>query len=1125
MKLHHIRVENLNSLYGTHAVDLDRDLEGASLFLIQGPTGSGKSTLMDAISLALFGTTPRMEGEGSDRSIAEQIMSRGMGACSAELEFSKLSRELGVRVRYRARWMARRAHGRADGKVQPTERSLEIFRDEDWQTLTSNKREKVYGPEFRTVLEGFGPKDFQRSMLLAQGQIDAMLRATPEERASILERLTSTDQYRTIGARAAAIRRAWQERLRGLEARMEALDGVDQEERAALEERNAELTAARDGHGRELAALEAVQEWRRVETDLAEKLNAAEARRAAKTAEWERLEPQRRQLEEFTLARPALAAKQELDRIGRDLAATRTSLAEAEGKLPACAKEAEQCTEALRLAELRRERASDALRDLRTPVRSVQKATQLHDNARRDLRRATQECEDAAEKLASARAGVAQGRAQLKAELASLGSGPAPDRSIEVSESLRLPAEKQLEGLGATGFTAGADAPSAATFEAVIEWVKGQSSQLEQRVRVLDDHLPRLQRLDSARKEFIQCQARLADFESKRAEHLRQLDELAAQLVQAEEGREAAGAVYAPLRRQMEFIEQRAQLQSDEACPLCGSLDHPWSARESATLHAEADEAREREELAARECRDLEKRRATLEGAVQSVQASIDADRTRHRELTAQIEEMEEAVREAVADTEWANLMDVDAVAEVRRSVRTDIDWLSELKTELVRIREKAATLAAARSSVAGLEEAEVKRIQALSEARKVDDTARDELARHRQTLAEAWAAATAHDEEGLARPASGGDPDELETSQVNWVQTLEGRVRELRTGRDEATRSLTKLQSAIVAWREGRDKLEAQRAQAREGVQTHLDLLELESLEALEARRLTHEDEQALSARVSEVKSQVDRAEQSARDLRERVADHSQSRPDHGSMAVTDEELGGATTAARDEVHKAQEELNAVAARLLAMKTAEERAAQIRGAYDAAIEESGVWERLHHLIGVRDGEQFKEFAQALNLRQLLTQANVHLGRLHDRYRLRQVWREVGGDRGESVRVPTLEFEIEDQWRPGSRRSLKTLSGGESFLISLALALGLSDLRTTSMPIETLLLDEGFGTLDPETLDVALGALQQLQASGRQVGIISHVVGLEERIDARILVQPAGSGRSEVTVRVGRGTA
>jgi exonuclease SbcC len=172
---------------------------------------------------------------------------------------------------------------------------------------------------------------------------------------------------------------------------------------------------------------------------------------------------------------------------------------------------------------------------------------------------------------------------------------------------------------------------------------------------------------------------------------------------------------------------------------------------------------------------------------------------------------------------------------------------------------------------------------------------------------------------------------------------------------------------------------------------------------------------------------------------------------------------------------------------------------------------------QLHELIGVNNGEKFKQFAQSMNLDRLIRQANVHLARLSPRYRLAQS--KIDG-------MPTLEFSVVDLWHvsseraeqglPGRDRSPRTLSGGERFLVSLALALGLSDLRSSTLPIETLLLDEGFGTLDSETLDKALGALQQLQADGRQVGIISHVEALRERIPAQVIVEPLGHGRSRV---------
>ncbi|HQP34354.1 MAG TPA: SbcC/MukB-like Walker B domain-containing protein, partial [Polyangiaceae bacterium] len=183
-------------------------------------------------------------------------------------------------------------------------------------------------------------------------------------------------------------------------------------------------------------------------------------------------------------------------------------------------------------------------------------------------------------------------------------------------------------------------------------------------------------------------------------------------------------------------------------------------------------------------------------------------------------------------------------------------------------------------------------------------------------------------------------------------------------------------------------------------------------------------------------------------------------------------------------------------------------KAAELHEAWQAAQREADLWGRLHELIGTNNGGAFQLYAQTLNLQELVRRANVHLGRLSDRYSL---CRAEG----------RLAFAIRDEWQAGQSRPLTTLSGGETFLVSLALALALADYRTVSMPIETLLLDEGFGTLDEETLGTAMQALESLHAAGMQVGVISHVEALKEKIPARIHVEKMGNGRSRVVV--GRG--
>ncbi|MEE3660722.1 AAA family ATPase [Brenneria sp. g21c3] len=152
-------------------------------------------------------------------------------------------------------------------------------------------------------------------------------------------------------------------------------------------------------------------------------------------------------------------------------------------------------------------------------------------------------------------------------------------------------------------------------------------------------------------------------------------------------------------------------------------------------------------------------------------------------------------------------------------------------------------------------------------------------------------------------------------------------------------------------------------------------------------------------------------------------------------------------------------------------------------------------WSCLNELIGSQKGDKFRKFAQGLTLDHLVYLANLQLARLHGRYLLQ---RQINDE---------LKLQIIDTWQADAIRDTRTLSGGESFLVSLALALALSDLVSNKTSIDSLFLDEGFGTLDAETLDAALDALDNLNASGKTIGVISHVEAMKERIPVQIKVE------------------
>jgi DNA repair protein SbcC/Rad50 len=203
----------------------------------------------------------------------------------------------------------------------------------------------------------------------------------------------------------------------------------------------------------------------------------------------------------------------------------------------------------------------------------------------------------------------------------------------------------------------------------------------------------------------------------------------------------------------------------------------------------------------------------------------------------------------------------------------------------------------------------------------------------------------------------------------------------------------------------------------------------------------------------------------------------------------------------------KASEEFIAASTMIHSDNQVRTRIAHLKGALDERREKARVWNQLDELIGSADGSKFRRFAQSLTFNQLIRLANRHLADLHPRYELQ---RAPGGD---------LVLQVIDHNMADEVRGVHNLSGGERFLVSLALALGLASMSSNrGITVESLFIDEGFGSLDSSSLAMAISALEQLQATGRRVGVVSHVDELKERIAVKVEVVPVGGGRCTVQV-------
>ena len=179
-------------------------------------------------------------------------------------------------------------------------------------------------------------------------------------------------------------------------------------------------------------------------------------------------------------------------------------------------------------------------------------------------------------------------------------------------------------------------------------------------------------------------------------------------------------------------------------------------------------------------------------------------------------------------------------------------------------------------------------------------------------------------------------------------------------------------------------------------------------------------------------------------------------------------------------------------------IRTLEKESEQLRSVYEQ-------WSKLNDLAGSSDGGKFRRIAQGYTLDILLSYANIHLRSLSHRYRLERV-------------ADTLALQVIDKDMCDEVRTVHSLSGGESFLVSLGLALGLSSLSSNRMKVESLFIDEGFGSLDADTLRIAMDALESLRTQGRKIGVISHVQEMTERIPVQVRVEKMGNGRSRLSV-------
>ncbi len=1001
MKIEKLKFKNINSLKGEYEIDfLHPALTQQGMFVITGPTGSGKTSILDAVSFALYGRSPRQTSPQQDRN---EIMTHDTDACYASVWYEQGG------IHYQS--TVKHARTRKGSKQPFRTMEYRLYRQSDqgnWELLAQSAKEFK---DCTKLITGLNYENFIRSMLLAQGEFAAFLKANENERAEVLSTITGTGIYTRIG-------RIAHERVAETQAKIAALKAEETmlpEIREKMEQkRDATRQALLDTENR-IKHITACHRW---QTDLNNQLQKSEATRNQAAAAAEKLQEfEQSSAQQLQRAESALILKPEADALTTALHLLHQQKEDEKKAEDNYRRVADELTVLEAMAQKQEQRQRDEAPALQMRLDTVQQrmrpqetalhiATRNQQELRQDAALKQKENDDLQQKLAQLSTERDEARAKLTEHKAAL-----QQRTADANLEGRLP-----------------------LLQARLRDWQGEPE--------MSEPLPPYEQIE---KEQSEAQLALEEAE-KRPEALRSIAELK--------------------RRQLNIEDQLAVLYLDfragklDRCPCCGA---ETPGERHAVLNEEVQAAENEVRLAENAVRECRNRLKKLE---------------KMRRIAL--------LRQAFVDVLGEEVPDLPTARQVVKSLNKRSEAYMQLRSQVQACEQKCAEL----DSAVQAESARADELQraAGDSVRKAAEAAEANEEQKRQFIAE-WGV--------------GNTADLLEKQLRNALANLQSGVDNARKKLTASRLQEAQSRSALVQLRNRIPGLQ-QQVNERKTIFSRL----------LEKHNFTDEaDYTAATALLPQLPALRERHKiltlnaQTTSTLNERetrnLTELQQVCPMKEGETINmllGEKPG------LEVIQKEQSEL-------LINLQAELRRDDL--AHDANKAISTEKKRLENELGqhlllkkvlgdTQDG--FKKFAQQITFDMLLSQANLELRQLSPRYELRR----CSEDRN-LLGIAVIDHELGIM----EGRSASNLSGGESFLVSLSLALGLSRLSNATR-IDTLFLDEGFGTLDADTLEHVINCLQKLHATGKTIGIISHVPTLSERIPARIEVVPQRGGFSSL---------
>lgn len=1025
MKILAIRGKNLASLEGEFDIDFTIDpLKSSGIFAITGQTGAGKSTILDALCLALFDNAPRLnKAESSvnvydveDKTITQKdsrnILRRGTSEGYAEVDFIALNGD-----KYRSRWMVRRARGKADGALQATSIKLDnLTANNEEQGTKSNLLNRI------VELIGLTFDQFTRAVLLAQGDFANFLKAKSSEKAELLEKLTGTEIYSKISV---SIYQKTTESRTALDLILQRMNDVklltDEELEVLINEKktkNEELKPFKIQTNQIERKLSWIKEDQQIkyELDLAEK-------------ELEIIQ---------TAIREASSRYEYMDMIDKSLEIRDTYIEfinKNNGQKNVLA-EIQNNESSLKSISEQLEKISKSLSESKE---TQQESEIKYNNIKPDINLA----KELDLKIQALIEKQAESKKELETYRKQLLNSDQTIANLKYSKEKTTKDKDQLEKWFSDNEAYKTIVSKIDLIENLINTAYSAQKQKGNATNSLDTNRSML--------ATAQEQLETLDTEAERLNNL----------------------------LPTEIVNLRHKLIEGEACPVCGSSHHPFK-----------DNIEQSQKINEEE----------LEINKQKVQVNID-------KLKIQIEQTQKGITEFETYIKNFEELYTNSYNNLKDNLNLFPDW--EIKFNSAVLSKELSSFTSQWNENKERLDSSVLLLENVSARIITEEKAKTlilENISNKERLHRTEEEAYQKNIEQRKLLLDGMSVVEVEKYYTNLRESQSKQLENLNTDKEKIDAQKSSLVGKIEQQKKDSEANEKEidrlKIQIDEWLNDEKHQINAEILKDLISKSREWINQEKLY--LTEIQNKRLTTEATLAERKKRGLKHQESED-----KPLDEETKDSLSENLNTISGLTENINKRLSEIEVTLLSHERGKEQVKTFEKELKEKSElyenWAKLNDLLGSANGNKFKTIAQGYTLDVLLSYANKHLEDLTQRYNLEKI-------------PDTLALQVVDNDMLGEVRSVHSLSGGESFLISLALALGLSSLSSNRMKIESLFIDEGFGALDIDTLSIAMDALDNLQTQGRKIGVISHVEEMKERITTQIQVIKSVNGRSSVKI-------